>query len=111
MTTRRSFRQVTQDLNNRAEDWNYVAWCLYALYPCDDWADDHGATINCDCEEYLEGLFLTVDGAKKYIHESLVPEDIDLPWTESLLNNDNLIARAKSDNSLYYVLSKHLVSD
>lgn len=56
-------------------------YLLYALYPCAGWSDrHHGCSSECDCEEFLEGVFSSADRAKAYIPEALDARHVNLIW-------------------------------
>jgi valyl-tRNA synthetase len=83
-------------------------YLLYALYPCSEWDDDHGATRNCNCEEFLEGAFSTSQKAKDYIPQSLDSNHVNLDWNHSRLNADNELSQSPN-KSLWYVIRPHLL--
>lgn len=86
-----------------------VVWLLYSLFPCSEWFDDrHGATVDCDCQEYLDGVFSTPDEAKKFIPQN-IDENINvdcLEWAPSFMNPEYLVADSGRDN-LWFTLRSH----
>lgn len=96
------------------DDVERYVYLLYALYPCVGWDDDHGATIDCECEEYLEGCFSMPQKAKDYaFNEESWRRTEDLDWQASRLNPDNELAStghvSDKGSVLWYFIERHLL--
>lgn len=60
---------------------NRFVWILYILYPCPEWKENpHGATVDCECEEYQEGVYSSFHAANNYIATWLDREHNKLNW-------------------------------
>lgn len=66
-------------MSGRAERYAYL---LYAFYPCNEWAVEERSHnfSDCTCEDFLEGVFASVEAAKRYIPESLDRNHGNLQW-------------------------------
>ncbi len=64
------------------EEPKLVVYLLYAFYPCDEWEEDHyGPSNECDCDDYLEGVFSNTAKARAYIPEYLDERHTQLEWS------------------------------
>lgn len=87
-------------------------YILYALYPCTEWAPEGShATEDCDCDDFVEGVFASAESAKVYIPEYLDDKHANLEWQAVDRRTDcgyrDEYARTESD--LVYWIREHTV--
>lgn len=89
-----------------------VVYLLFALYPCETWiATYHGVSRECDCEDFLEGVFSNCDKAKQYIPEYLDERHANLEWVIEDERPDcgYYHEYARADKNLVYHICSHEV--
>lgn len=89
-------------------------YLLYALYPCEGWlrSDYHQHPGNdCECEDFLEGVFSSADAAKAYIPAYLNEKHANLKWEIQDLRAKcgYYDEHARTDADLVYWIREHEV--
>lgn len=89
-----------------------AVYLLYALYPCDEWEEfHHGPSSECDCEDFLEGVFSSTDKARAYIPEYLDGRHAQLKWSIEDRRSEHgyYDEYARADKNLVYHVRRYKV--
>lgn len=87
-------------------------WVLFTLCPCGGWfIEPHGPTDDCECWEFVDGVFSTVEKAQDYVLTKLgIPDGQILEWDAPQFDSGRKTIWSKQvgeDEPLFYHIDEY----